>query len=88
MPLINSPPQSPVDELNQGMLTAISGGWRNFFNSVFNVLLGLTGSGLTAQRPTSLLWIGRPFFDTTLGIPIWVQSLSPTVWCDATGLVI
>ena len=42
-------------------------------------------SGTTANRPTSSLYIGRQYFDTTLGYPIWVQSLSPTVWCDSTG---
>lgn len=45
-------------------------------------------SGTTARRPTVNLYIGRPYFDTTLGQPIWVQSLSPTVWCDATGAAV
>lgn len=46
-------------------------------------------SGPTAQRPDTLLWIGRFYFDTDLGKPIWVQSVpaapTPAVWCDATG---
>lgn len=42
----------------------------------------LTGSGTTAQRPIKGLWIGRPYFDTTLGYVIWYSG---TEWVDATG---
>jgi len=46
----------------------------------------LQESGTTAQRPTVRLWVGRPYFDTTLGQPIWVSAVSPSVvWVDATG---
>lgn len=48
----------------------------------------LQQSGTTANRPTSVLWIGRRYFDTTLGIPIWVQSVAPVVWCNATGAAV
>lgn len=47
----------------------------------------LQQSGVTADRPDSLLWIGRYFFDTTLGKPIWVKSVNPTVWVDGVGTV-
>jgi hypothetical protein len=53
------------------MLVGVSGAWRNFFVSIFNVCNALTMSGTTANRPTSGLWTGRMYFDTTLGIPIW-----------------
>lgn len=39
-------------------------------------------SGTTANRPTSNLYIGRPYFDTTLGQPIWYDGSG---WVDATG---
>lgn len=42
-------------------------------------------SGTTAQRPTYSLFIGRFFFDTTLGKPIWWNG---TVWKDATGTTV
>lgn len=42
-------------------------------------------SGTTANRPTQGLFVGRTYFDTDLTHPIWVQSLGPTVWADATG---
>lgn len=59
--------------------------WTSFFEAVFNLLDAMTKGGTTAQRPTSFLWIGRPYYDTTLGYPVWVKSVGPTVWADATG---
>jgi len=63
-----------------------------FFQPLFNVAFASQQSGTTANRPISTaqfpLWVGRIYFDTTLGKPIWVKSLSPTVWVDATGAVV
>lgn len=42
-------------------------------------------SGTTADRPTRGLWAGRPYFDTTLGKPIWYSG---TGWVDATGAAV
>ncbi len=42
----------------------------------------------TAQRNAMVaeaLTIGEQVFDSTLGKPLWVKSLSPIVWVDATG---
>lgn len=48
-------------------------------------------SGTTANRPTVLLWAGRPYFDTDLaagaGKPIW-RNAGNTAWIDATGSVV
>jgi hypothetical protein len=44
-------------------------------------------SGTTANRPTGGLWIGRRYFDTTLGKPVYVKSLGPVVWVDGAGTV-
>lgn len=41
--------------------------------------------GTTAQRPANAV-IGQPYFDTTLGKPVWKKTA--TTWCDATGLVV
>lgn len=92
MALINSPPNSPVDvavaEGRSLRLVNVTEGWRNFFMSTFTICSALTMSGTTAQRPTRPLWVGRMYFDTTLGLPIWVRSLSPTVWVNAAGGVV
>jgi hypothetical protein len=48
--------------------------------------LGVDISGATNQRPTGLTNtsadIGRRFFDTTLGKPVWWNG---TAWANATG---
>lgn len=59
--------------------------WAQWFSRVHTIVTSLQQSGATADRPTSVLWLGRRYFDTTLGIPVWVQSVKPTVWVDATG---
>jgi hypothetical protein len=45
-------------------------------------------SGTTAQRVPVPSSIGFQYFDTTLGKPIWVKSLNPTVWVDAMGTTV
>lgn len=85
MPVINPPPNVAVDVFDGKSLLGVFEGWRNFFVALFNICNGISMSGTTAQRPTRPLWVGYRYFDTTLGYPIWVQSLSPVVWVDATG---
>lgn len=81
MALISQPPNSEVvDEFGRA-----TPGWSPFFSAVFNLLNALTMSGTTANRPTAALWTGRPFFDTTLGIPIWYKTAG---WVDATGAAV
>jgi hypothetical protein len=83
MALISSPGISSVDAQGKdGLLLGVTSGWRNFFNSVFNICNALTMSGATANRPTAMLWPGRTYFDTTLGKPIWFKTAG---WVDATG---
>lgn len=57
----------------------------SFFEQIFNLLSAMTQSGTTAQRPTTFLWVGRNYFDTTLGYPIWLKSVGPTVWVNGSG---
>lgn len=43
-------------------------------------------SGPSADRPTSGLWVGRFYLDETLGKPVWVKQVEPTViWIDSAG---
>lgn len=49
----------------------------------------VTESGTTAQRPTTKLWLGRPFYDTTLSKPVFVNAVTPSVvWKDAAGTTV
>lgn len=82
---------APLPSSNQiadksGMLTAA---WQAFMSSI-NTWLGPVGSsGSTTNRPTNAsrtpLYIGQAYFDTTLGFPVYVKSLNPTVWVDGSG---
>lgn len=45
-------------------------------------------SGPTADRPTKDLFVGKQYYDTTLNKPIWLRSVRPTVWKDATGATV
>lgn len=42
-------------------------------------------SGSTLNRPLYEVMVGTTYFDTSLGIPIWLAQLVPPVWVDATG---
>lgn len=44
-------------------------------------------SGTTVNRPSSV-YVGMPYFDTTLGKPISCKSVSPVTWVDATGATV
>ena len=59
--------------------------WAQWTSLVNQTVTAQRMSGSTANRPTKGLWIGRVYFDTDLGHPVWVQSVNPAVWVDATG---
>jgi len=58
-----------------------------YFNTVDNAVIGLITpqAGTTANRPTLQLQIGQPYYDTSLGIPIWYNG---TVWKNASGTTV
>lgn len=62
-------------------LTASSG------NQAFEIISDEVDStnGTTANRPTANLKVGYPYYDTTLGKPVWWNG---TVWKDATGTTV
>lgn len=62
--------------------------WAAWFQQLWTLVVALGGNGATAARPLKNLYVGLQYFDTTLGKPVFVQSLGPTVWVDATGAVV
>jgi len=62
-PPFNSPIQT--EPTIKGAVT-IKPVWQNWLQLAQIYLANLTGSGPTSARPTSNLWVGQPFFDTTL----------------------
>lgn len=80
----DSPDNGPIVDEQNNLIPA----WGNFFTSVNKAVQAMRRSGATAQRPVSGLWIGMFFYDTTLGKPVWVHAVNPTVWHDASGAVV
>lgn len=80
--MIKEPPLQSPTHVND----RVTPGWASFFAAVFRICMANTQAGTTAQRPTTLLWIGRRYYDTTLELPIWVNAVTPSVvWKDAAG---
>jgi hypothetical protein len=75
------PDNSPIDDAGN----KVDSSWLQWLSQVNSVVNAVTQSGTTAHRPTRLVWIGRQYFDTDLGIPIYVASVGPVVWVDAAG---
>lgn len=61
------PSNSPVTDRAGGYTVP----WFQWFSRVHTIVSSLQQSGTTADRPTKLLWVGRRYFDTTLGVPVW-----------------
>jgi len=62
-----------------------------FFHQIQNIAYYSTRSGTTAHRPTSsseARWIGMPYFDTSLGKPVFLKIASTNVWVDGSGSVV
>lgn len=62
--------------------------WAQWIARTHRAAISVQQSGPTAERPTSLLWIGRPFYDTTLNEPIWLSAVKPDVWRNAAGVAV
>jgi hypothetical protein len=77
--MIQAPPNQSELQDKFGKVSAL---WQLFFSNVFSSVTALQQSGTTAQRPTKGLYIGRPYFDTTLGYSI---NYNGTVWVDGAG---
>lgn len=62
---------------------------KTFLNAVQSIVFYSTRSGPTASRPTasSFRWIGMPYYDTNLGLPVFLHIASTSVWHKADGSV-
>ena len=78
--MIVYPENSPVQIKEQ-----TTPAWTRFFWAVYQACFSVYQSGATAQRPTTPLWIGRSYFDTTVGTPVWWDG---TNWIQADGSVV
>lgn len=84
MALINTPPIGGDAVDVNGRLSSALGNW---FMQVFRISFDMQNSGTTANRPTTNLYPGKFYFDTSLGAngrPIW-QNKTATGWVLADG---
>ena len=80
--MINPPPIKQTVEHEVDEQRFIRKGWAQFFTRVFVICFAQQQSGTTANRPTTNLYIGRRYFDTTITLPIYYTG---TGWIDAAG---
>jgi hypothetical protein len=60
--------------------------WAGWFSTAQRILTAASSSGPTTSRPTAGQFVGMPYFDTTLGIPVWLKTPgSSPVWVNASG---
>lgn len=78
--------QAPLRDLPKNVIMPLS--WSSWIGKVRMLAGTLNDYGTTANRPTQDIWVGRFYFDTTLNKPIWVKTVSPIVWVDATSAVV
>ncbi len=62
--------------------------WIQWLTKLSTFAGAVSDYGTTAQRPIKNLFIGRPYFDQTLGFPVYVKTVTPTVWVDGSGATV
>jgi len=66
-----------------------TGAWAAWFSNAQVILADVSNSGPTSARPTSQLYVGKFYFDTTLGLPVWLKTPgSSPVWVNAAGTAV
>ncbi len=86
---ISAPPlRVPVSEMDaDGVPVRVTRDWSSHFTQVFNIVFAQSQAGTTAERPTKGLYVGRRYFDISLGAkgrPIYVDKTG-LAWADADG---
>ncbi len=72
----------------KGTITGLQQEWAQFFHAIQGTLWAGTRSGTSSDRLTSTIgsrYIGMCFFDTTLGIPVFLKTASSNVWVRYDG---
>lgn len=77
-----SPPPNQIALQNEN--GKVNDHWQEFFTFVFRGIQAMQSSGTTAQRPTKGLYVGRVYFDTTLGFSVWYNG---TNWVNSAGAI-
>lgn len=79
-------PQPPMFQ-KVGDVWRFTAPWAGWFSTVQQILEAVSSAGPTSGRPTQGQFQGMPYFDTTLGFPVWLKTPgSSPVWVNATGV--
>lgn len=63
--------------------------WQSWLSSLQSWVRPLGSFGTTTQRPTMGLYIGYMYIDQSLGYPVWVYQVSPSIiWHNASGAAV
>lgn len=64
--------------------------WLQWLTKAWLFIATIGDHGTTAQRPVTNLFIGRTYFDDTLGLPVFIKSVSAgvAVWVNGAGSVV
>lgn len=65
--------------------------WAGYFQTVQQIAFAVSRNGSSTARPTSTFatrFEGMPFFDRTLGLPVFLKHASSSIWVDATGMAV
>lgn len=82
-----SPP--PVKIQVQDEKGDIENEWIKYFTDIYQGLLATQSAGTTALRPTKNIYIGRSYFDTTLGYLVSIKQVKPVViWVNGAGATV
>jgi hypothetical protein len=75
-------PKTPVDADGK----ALNPEWRNQFIIIQAAVNSIGISGATTARPTTGLYVGFMYFDTTLGYPVFCSQVTPSIeWVNSQG---
>ena len=77
-------PQAPITPV--GDLYHFTPQWAGWLATAQYILQDASNSGTTALRPTNNQYVGKPYFDTTLGLAIWMKTPGAVpVWVNGAG---
>ncbi len=80
--VIGVPPLNSNLPVNKEDFATWTNPWGNWLTKAGMILFASSQSGTTALRPVNNLYISRPYFDTTLGYPVFWNGSG---WVDAQG---